>query len=348
LFVEDVITAITGGMGGVPLRSLRSNMERAAVEFDERTAEAFARALFTELSQNPHDVRGLESLIVLGLAHPRILARHGISLETEGRRLAVVLDRSGQSARAQQLLEMLATNMPVPGKEPEAQEQIDESTAARVAAIDTLLRQADHCIARGRKAEGIKHLQEILRLDHDRFDVARMIRDLRRGQEGRRANYATFAKVVLSMLVVGALGYGLVTREQRVRARWDALPQAGPNDTAAMQVRLSAIKGMLAEEHVWGGMFQAWRERDELDSKIQRHQEEVARAARAAALEKQGRLQEAEDLRERAMRSVKSSRFDEALVDLRQALELGGEHWEKRARVQADISAIEGWKAEKP
>jgi len=59
LFVEDVITAITGGIGGVPARSLRSSMERAAVEFDERTAEAFARALFSELSQNPQDLLGL-------------------------------------------------------------------------------------------------------------------------------------------------------------------------------------------------------------------------------------------------------------------------------------------------
>jgi hypothetical protein len=175
-----------------------------------------------------------------------------------------------------------------------------------------------------------------------------MIRDLRRSQEGRRTNLATFAKVVLSMALVGALGYGLVTREQRVRERWNALPQAGPNDTAAMQVRLAAIQSLLADEHVWGGMFQAWRERDELGSKIQRHQEQLSRQAREAALEKQARLQEAEDLRERGMRNVKDSHFAEALVDLRQALELGGEHWEKRARVQADIAAIEAWKAEKP
>ena len=349
LFVEDVITAITGGIGGVPARSLKSSMERAAIEFDERTAEAFARALFSELSQNPQDLLGLESLIILGLAHPRILARHGISLETEGRRLAVVLERGGQSTRAQQILEMLSTNLPAQAPaQAEAAVKEDAQVAERVATIETLLREADQCIARGRRKEAIAKLQQILKLDHDRFDVARMIRDLRREQESGRASRATFLKVVLSMTIVGALGYLLVQREQRVRDRWEALPQVTGNDVNALQSRLASIESLLAQEHYWAGVFSAWRERDELRAQIQHIQEQAALAERAAALQKQERLQQAEDIRLRGMLSVKNGHFEEALTDLRQALELGGDQWEQRPRVQRDISAIEAWKAGKP
>jgi len=348
LFVEDVITAITGGIGGVPARSLRSSMERAAVEFDERTAEAFARALFSELSQNPQDLLGLESLIILGLAHPRILARHGISLETEGRRLAVVLERGGQSTRAQQILDMLSQNLPQAEAQAPAALQEDAQVAERVASIETLLREADQCIARGRRREAIEKLQQILKLDRDRFDVARMIRDLRREQEGRRASRSTVAKVVLSMTLVGCLGYLLVQREQRVRDRWEALPQAVGSDRNALQARLDSIETLLAQEHAWGGVFQAWRERDELRAQIQHVEEEAARAERAASLQKLERQQQAEDIRLRGMLSVKNGHFEEALADLRQALDLGGDKWEQRARVQRDISAIEAWKAGKP
>lgn len=346
--MEDVITAITGGIGGVPPRSLRSSMERAAVEFDERTAEAFARALFSELSQNPQDLLGLESLIILGLAHPRTLARHGISLETEGRRLAVVLERSGQTERAQQLLHMLATNLPQHATETELQGEEDARVTERVAAIEGLLREADDCIARGRRREAIKHLQEILRLDRDRFDVARMIRDLRRDEEGRRSYRKSLAKIVLAMTAVGFLGYWLVTREQRVRDAWYALPQAVASNPASLQTRLSAVEALLAREQFWGGVFQAWRERDQLRAQIQHLQDEAALKARDAALHQKERMQEAEDVRVRGMLSVKNGKFDEALADLRQALELGGEHWEQRQRVLADISAIETWKAKKP
>ncbi len=348
LFVEDVITAITGGIGGVPARSLRSSMERAAVEFDERTAEAFARALFSELSQNPQDLLGLESLIILGLAHPRILARHGISLETEGRRLAVVLERGGQSERAQQLLDMLSTNLPRNPAEETVAGQDEASVTERVATIDGLLADADRCIARGKRREAVRLLQQILKLDRDRFDVARMIRDLRRDDEHRRAYRTTVAKIVLSMMIVGFLGYYLVLREQKVRDRWDALPQAVVGDATSLQSRLDAIEGLLAQEHYWGGVFQAWRERDQLRAQVQRLQDEAARAARTASLQKLERMQDAEDVRLRGMLNVKSGKFDEALGDLRQALELGGERWEQRQRVLRDISAIEAWKAGKP
>jgi DNA-binding transcriptional regulator YiaG len=150
------------------------------------------------------------------------------------------------------------------------------------------------------------------------------------------------------MTIVGFLGYGLVVREQSVRERWDALPAANLGDLTSIQGRLDAIEGLLGKEHYWGGVFQAWRERDELRSRIVRLQEDAARAERTAALQKQERLQNAEDMRLRGMLSVKSGRFAEGLVALRQALEFGGEHWEQRQRVLNDISAIEAWKVKQP
>jgi len=194
----------------------------------------------------------------------------------------------------------------------------------------------------------VKLLHQILKLDRDRFDVARMIRDLRREDEHRRGYRATAAKIVLSMAIVGFLGYSLVVREQRVRDRWDALPQAVVGDAISLRTRLDAIEGLLAQEHYWGGVFQAWRERDQLRAQVQHLQDEAARAARTAELQRLERIQDAEDVRLRGMLNVKSGKFEEALGDLRQALELGGERWDQRARVLRDISAIEAWKASKP
>jgi len=261
----------------------------------------------------------------------------------------VVLERGGQSTRAQQILDMLSQNLPAQAPTAAAlADQEDAQVAERVASIETLLREADQWIARGNRRDAIAKLQQILKLDRDRFDVARMIRDLRREQEGRSASHATVAKVLLSMTIVGALGYLLVQREQRVRDRWEALPQAAGSDSKALQARLDSIESLLAQEHYWAGVFGAWRERDDLRVQLQHIQEEAARAERAAALQQAVRLQQAEDVRLRGMQSIKGGRFEEALADLRQALELGGEKWEQRARVQRDISAIEAWKAGKP
>ncbi len=346
LFVEDIITALTGGMSGVHAQTLRSSMERAAVEFDERTAEAFARSLFNDLSANPQDLRGLEALIILGLAHPRVIARHGISLETEGRRLAVVLERNGHGERARQLLDMLAANLPSESPE-DTRTRLDQHAAANAATIDRLLQRAQECIARGYKREAIQNLQEILLLDHGRQDVARMIRDLRYKDENRGRRLKLALKVLLALGIVGGLGWALVVREEHVRARWDELPLARPGDGVSLQGRLDAIESLLAEEHVWTGVLQAWKERDQLRLEVQELQDSAARKARSTALEKQARQQQAEDVRTRGMLSAQRGEFEAALLDLRSALELGGEHWELRPRVLTDIAAIEKWRSKK-
>lgn len=346
LFVEDIITALTGGMSGVHAQTLRNSMERAAVEFDERTAEAFARSLFNELSANPQDLRGLEALIILGLAHPRVIARHGISLETEGRRLAVVLERTGQGERARQLLEMLAANMPAQFPE-ETRKRLDQTAASNAATIDRLLQRAQECIARGYKREAIQNLQEILLLDHARQDVARMIRDLRNESENRGRYLKRILATLLVVGGVGGLGWALVARDAHVRARWDELPAARAGDAVSLQGRLDSIESLLAEEHVWTGVLQAWQERDQLRLQVQELQDSAARSARTTALEKRERQQQAEDVRDRAMLSAQRGEFDAALRDLRSALELGGEHWDLRARVLSDIAAIEKWRSRK-
>src|SRR4030095_8535636 len=112
-----------------------------------------------------------------------------------------------------------------------------------------------------------------------------------RDEEARRTYRRSFSKVVLGMMVVGGLGYWVVTREQRVREAWDSLPVAVASKPASLQVRLSAVEELLAREKFWGGVFEAWRDRDQLGARLQRVQDEGVRAARNAALQKQERLQ---------------------------------------------------------
>ncbi len=87
LLVEDVVNALTGGdlqRDEESVDDLRERMEGAATEFDERTAFAFGRALLDSLCEDPGNLRQLEALLILGLAHPDVLERHRISLAVEG------------------------------------------------------------------------------------------------------------------------------------------------------------------------------------------------------------------------------------------------------------------------
>ena len=101
LIVEDVVSALTCGFDDSDdPRDLSLKLQRAAEEFDRRTADAFGRALLDSLCEDPANLRQLEALLILGLAHPDVLRKHRISLAVEGRRLAVLLERSGELERA--------------------------------------------------------------------------------------------------------------------------------------------------------------------------------------------------------------------------------------------------------
>ena len=90
-------------------------------------------------------MRVLETLVILGLAHPGALAQHRISLANEGKRLAYLLEKSGQYERAYCLGELIAERAPA-----EALGASAEDTTA----VEQLVRDAEFAAARGRTEVG--------------------------------------------------------------------------------------------------------------------------------------------------------------------------------------------------
>lgn len=365
LFVDDVVTALTGTVqpSGDSRGVFEDQMKRATEDFDLRTAEAFARALLEALCQEPIDPRRLEALLILGLAHPTILDRHRISLEKEGERLAAMLNAQGQHDRARTLLDVIANasaiepapEAPLLAAGAESAPAPAESAAAAAAPlerdharIEMLLRQADDAAERGRTARAIHLLQEVVSLDRHRRDVARMIRDLRWQEQERRARSIRRLKVAGFALVLAACVAGLVWRENDVRRRFAAIPAAVSGDLPAMRIRLENIDGLIAEERLWLGMASALTERTELQREVS-DLEMRAAAKKSEVVQAKSRSTEAADAaRSRGMLLAQQGRFEDALVDLRRALELGGAEWPQRTDVEKNAAAIAEWIEKRP
>jgi len=364
LFVDDVVTALTGTVqpSGDARGVFEDQMKRATGEFDLRTAEAFARALLEALCQEPIDPRRLEALLILGLAHPTILDRHRISLEKEGERLAAMLAAQGQHDRARTLLDVIAeaTSTPAvepdaptaeaaaPGAAPESSAPAPSPVERDHARIEALLRQADEAVARGRTSQAIQCLQSVVALDRHRRDVARMIRDLRWEEQERRARSIRRLKFAALVLVLGACVVGLGWRESEVRRRFAAIPPASSGDLTALRARLENIDGLLAEERVWLGMASALTERTELQREVT-DLEARAAAKRSEVVVQVSRAAEvAEAIRLRGMLYAQQGRFEDALAELRRALETGGPAWPQRGDVEKNVAAIAEWIEQRP
>lgn len=347
--MEDVVTAVTGAGSGLSAHAaLRDQMQRAADEFDERTAEAFARALLDRLCQTPEDLRQLEALLILGLAHPSVLEKHRISIMTEGRRLALLLERAGEKERACCLLEILAQRLP-------AEQSIDRDLSGimrrsgnTTELIERYLSKADEAATRGRTNEAVAWLQEIMLLDQNRRDVARMIRDLRYQDKERRSRIKKRVRIAACSLAIAGLATFAVLREQRIRAAWVGIPPAPPGDVAALRARLDRITDLISEEHVWLGLLQAASEKKSLATEIDARDEEQSARQHEVDVAREQQMDLAETARTRGLYYAEQGKFDLALADFRQSLELSPLDWEHRARVQADVSAIEAFRAEKP
>lgn len=364
LFVDDVVTALTGTVqpSGDARGVFEDQMKRATGEFDLRTAEAFARALLEALCQEPIDPRRLEALLILGLAHPTILDRHRISLEKEGERLAAMLAAQGQHDRARTLLDVIAEATSVPAVESDA--TTGEATAQAAtpsdpapapspverdhARIESLLRQADEAAARGRTSQAIQCLQSVVALDRHRRDVARMIRDLRWEEQERRARSIRRLKLAALVLVLGACVVGLGWRESEVRRRFAAIPPASSGDLTALRARLENIDGLLAEERVWLGMASALTGRTELQREVTDLEARAAVKRSEVVVEVSRAAEMAEAIRLRGMLFAQQGRFEDALAELRRALETGGPAWPQRGDVEKNVTAIAEWIEQRP
>ncbi len=344
--VDDVVATLTRGDGA----GLAQSVRHAAEEYDAGTAEAFARALLEALCQTPLDPRRLEALLILGLAHPSVLELNRISLPTEGERLALLLEQSGQTARAAGLRRAITDSGLAAGVRPQAPAPEKDARGGTIAppGPEELMRDAERALARGDREAAIKSLRAILGRDRKRTDVARMIRDLRWEQQAGRVRAARRLKLFAIAVVLSSAVAGLVWRENSVRARYRAIPLASSGDLAAMRARVDAIDDLVAREKAWLGMPLALRERSRLQNRIastERSQEQARREVEQAAARTRD---EAEALGSRGLLLAKQGRFGAALDDLRRALELGGPAWSRRDEIASNVTAIAAWLEEHP
>lgn len=342
LIVEDVVSALTCGVdeSGEP-SDLGLKLQRAAEEFDRRTADAFGRALLDSLCEDPANLRQLEALLILGLAHPDVLRKHRISLAVEGRRLAVLLERSGEIERARAVLELLANNLP-------NERTIDHELAGILRRsgnteelIQRYIARAEECAEHGRISEAIPWLQEVLLLDRTRRDVARMIRDLRYQEADRQARSSKRNRIAMLVLLLSAAGSGIYAREYKIHEEYKRLTPFDPSSPQSMYQRLGELEDLIDDKRVWAGMMNAVRERDTLQSKVADHERREARRAHEEALEAQAVLERAEASRQRGIMHAEQGEHERALGDFERALKLAPPDWEHRERVEADVRALQ-------
>jgi tetratricopeptide (TPR) repeat protein len=343
LLVDDVVDALTSLPEGVEgtANELREQMQRAAEEFDRRTAEAFARALVDSLCEDPGDVRRLEALLILGLAHPPILEKYQVSLAAEGRRLCVLLENQGDVERARSLLEVLATRLP---DERELQQDL-ASFMRRAGDVDQLvercLQRADEEVRKGRPMEAISWLQEILLHDQSRRDVARMIRDLRYQEMENLARRKRRNRLVLLLMVVTTTLTAMVLRERNINEQYAALPPFTVQDGSSLSARLDGLDHLIAGNRLWLGMFDVVGERSELQKQRDRISARQAEAGRKELELQYQRTAQAEALRLSAIAKVAAGELEAALAEFELALESSSPDWPRRERVEANIEAIQ-------
>jgi tetratricopeptide (TPR) repeat protein len=341
LIARDVVGALTGDSTGGNRLELRALMERAATEFDNRTADAFGRCLLDSLTEDPANLGLLEALVVLGLAHPEALRRHQISLVVEGRRLAVLLERQGDQERARSLLELLAGRLP-------KERTIDQELAGILRRsgnteelIERYLKRAGACVDEGQISEAIPWLQEILLLDRSRRDVARMIRDLRYQEAEKVERSARRTRMIGLLVVVTALITAVVGREVSISRELGQLPQVEGHDPETLYSRLAGLDEIIEANTFWFGMIGPCSERDELREEQRIFEDDQARVARKAEVERQRMMEMAEAARLRALMNFDRGDYDKALADFRRSHSLSTPGWEHRPRLEANIEALE-------
>ena len=339
LLVGEVVAALTGHEGEEHA-SLTEQMHRAASEFDHRTASSFCKALLEHLSDQPVSLRELEALIILGLAHPKVLQKARIPLAQEGRRLAALLEHEGERDRSLALLEVLNGRMPNDRHIERDLAAMMRKTGNAAKLVDRYLGRAEEAVQMGSPMDAIPWLQEVLLVDRSRRDVARMIRDLRY-QEAERVNRRRriFVRTLSTLVSLAALG-GLGWREWSLREQFLAIPPADPTSIESLNQRLLAIDEMTAQNPLWVAALPASRERVRLRTQVavvRAGLEEEARA-RVDALEREAAA--ADSARVRGRLAVEREDFATALDEFRTALAHAAPDWEHRERLERDVEAL--------
>jgi tetratricopeptide (TPR) repeat protein len=337
-------------------------MRHAASHVDAITAQAAARALLADLGRDPLDLRRLEALLMLGMAHPALLARHGIEPAREGERLALLWERAGQVGRAAALRATLAevagpASIPaaLPAREPAplvlrapdgaSRPQPVDARRATAIVVEQRLQAASTCVARGLHDEAQAHLRAVLELDPTRKDVARMSRDLahaRLASQKRRRRVALGAALLACACFAAWSGW---RRERAIAADFASLPPLVAQDAAALESRLASLQGLRAARGAWFGMGALLREEEALRARL----DELALVAERRRQAEEERLAErrleADAWRERARQAAEQGDFGTAQAHYSRALGVADPLWEHRARTERDAVAVSRWLA---
>ena len=343
VIVEEVVATLTGSAEGAKRGDVRVQIERATRDLDAHTAESFCKALLELLAEDPSSVRGLEAMLILGLAHPNLLEQHRIPIVQEGRRLAVLLERGGEVERAQTLLEVLSGHCPTDRGVERELSGIMRRSGSLDRLVERHLRRAEDAIRGGRREEAVHWLREVLVLDRSRRDVARMIRDLRYEDTDRRNRWRRRLQVAALLAVLSAAGVGVVLREQRIEAEYAQLPHTDARDVAQMRAQLQVLDEWIAKNPLWLGMFDAGRERSRLRTDIEQIEAAQHEAQRLALATHAKQEIAAEAERVLGRNAAEHNDFAVAHEHFQRALELAPADWAARAQVQTDVAAITAW-----
>jgi len=342
--VAEIVEALTGGASdqAEPL-SLDAQVERAVAGVDARSAESWCRALLAHLADQPQSVPELEALLVLGLAHPSVFEAHRIPLAQEGRRLAHLLEHDGKLERAQALLELIISRAP-------GDKQVDHELASMMRRtgnadrlIERYMRRAEDCVASGKTKEAISWLQEILMVDRSRRDVARMIRDLRWGDQEKRLKWRSRMRTAAALISVAIVVTLVVRREMDISERYAAVPQAIAGDLRSLRTRLEQLDLFEAENPFSLSLLEASRNRARLKVEIAQLEAVSAQVQIARRTEREAQLAIAESARKQGRIYAQQNRFVDALAQFERALADGPGEWDQRAQIETDVAAIREW-----
>lgn len=314
---------------------------KASQLFDDDLAAARCEALFERLSADASDTPALELLVILTLARPVLVERLRLPVSQEGRRLAVLLERGGDPQRAQAVLELLLARTPSDRLIERELSSLMRRNGNLARLVERHLGRADECVRDGRRDEAVRWLREVLMLDPQRRDVARMIRDLNYADVERRGAWRKGLKVASTSLLCLSALTGVVWREIDIDARFERIPPATSGDLGAMQARLSALDQLVDESPLWMGLFRASRERATLREQVERLRAEQAERDAKQAQARALATTLADSQYALARLAAQSYEFDEMRVRLEAALSYAPSDWPERAQIVRELAALD-------
>jgi tetratricopeptide (TPR) repeat protein len=337
-----LLSSLAGEAGSAGEHDLWREVEQAAKELDPRRAELVCEALLSHLAEQPEAMRELRALVVLGLAHPKALAGRQSFLVQEGRRLAGLLESRGESSEAQVLLEMLSRLHPEDRKLDHELASLMQRSGNADRLVERYMHRAEEALAAGQRAQAIQCLREVLAVDRNRRDAARMIRDLQYEASAKRRTLRRRVRMFsLFVLMCGAVAFA-VWREIGINELYDSLSPASVDNIESLRARLDGIDAIVEGNPLWVGAFRASQERSQLRARITQLESLEIRERIQRDAELGRKLDEAESHRIRYRVAVEEGKLDAAVEHLRAALEVAPADWEHRARLESDLAALQG------